>query len=382
MKESTPSSKPVDDKESERPDATLNADEGRPRVSAGWIWMLVLAMMGTYMALVGAMSVSLSLRVQEIAPENVEVLGYVIGAGAIVAALSAPLVGMWSDHFKSKMGRRRPFALAGAIIGLCALAFLAWAPSVPLLAVGWMFAQLGWGSVINALLFIQADRLPEDQRGTVSGLSGFAQMFASVLGAGVASAFIGNNYLVFLVPGAIGFLLAILWVIVTKEPSSVDAVFENKLTFAKVLANMVFNPKKHPDFAWNWLARLVFNFGVTFATTFTTLFFASKVSATGQVSEIGPIIAMMSLIGVVFTAGGALGGGMLSDKLKRRRVFVMGSGIVFTIGALIMAFGGGSLPVLIGVSGLDKNYELLFMVASVCTLIGGSIVTFLVKKTN
>ena len=45
----------------------------------------------------------------------------------------------------------------------------------------------------------------------------------------------------------------------------------------------MFNPRRYPDFAWNWLARLLFMTGVTFATTFTSLFFASRLSASGQV---------------------------------------------------------------------------------------------------
>ena len=134
MKESTPSADPVDT-DSSPVDRTLNADLDRPKVKAGWIWLLIIAMLGTFMALVGAMSVGLSLRVQQIAPENVEVLGYVVGAGAIVSALAAPLIGMWSDRTRTRWGRRRPFAFVGVFVGLIALAlFLA------LLGLGRLFA--------------------------------------------------------------------------------------------------------------------------------------------------------------------------------------------------------------------------------------------------
>ncbi len=411
----------------------------RDRVSAGYIWLLILATLGAYVALVAPIGISLSLRVQELMPQNVEVLGYVVGAGAVVAAISAPLVGMWSDRTKSRLGRRRPFALFGAILGVITLAFMAWAPSIPLLIVGWMFAQLGWSSVMNSLLLSQADRLPEEQRGKVAGLSGFVQMIASVLGVGIASAFIGNTFAVFLVPGTIGLLLVIVWVVAVKEPSSKDTVFEDKLTLGKVVSHMVFNPKHHPDFAWNWLGRLFFNFGVTFATTFTTLFFASRLVTGGEVKDAGALIVMLSLFGVVATAGGALLGGFLSDKLKRRRIFVLLAGIAFTVGAVIMAVGGANAPLLIagsiitsvglgvfaavdqaivldvlperdteagryiginvystslaqaiapiaavpllliGVSGADKNYALLFIVAAACTLIGGTLVMLFVR---
>ena len=414
----------------------------RTRVGAKYIWFLILANLGGFVALVAPIGISLALRVQELAPQHVELLGYVVGAGAAVAAISSPLTGMWSDRTRSRLGRRRPFALFGALLGLVSLGFIAWAPNIPLIIVGWMIAQLGWTSALNSLLLSQADRLPEEQRGKVAGLSGFVQMIASVLGTAIASAFIGNNYLVFLVPGLVGVLFMALWVIVVKEPSSLDLVAGPKLTFRKVLSNMVFNPAKHPDFAWNWLGRLFFMFGVTFATTFTTLFFASRLSSGGQVSNIGGLIVILSLAGVVATAGGAILGGFLSDKLKRRRIFVLLAGIAFTIGALIMAFGGSNAAVLItgsvitsiglgvfsavdqaivldvlperdtdagrfvginvystslaqaiapivaapllliGASGSDKNYGLLFIIAAVCTLVGGNLVMIFVRTAK
>lgn len=411
----------------------------RTRVSARYIWFLILATFGTFVALVAPIGISLSLRVQELAPQNTELLGYVVGAGATVGAIANPLLGMWSDHTRSRFGRRRPFALFGAIFGVAALALIAWAPNIPMLAVAWMIAQLGFSGVLSSLGLSQADRLPEEQRGKVSGLSGFVQMVASVAGVGLASAFIGNNYLVFLVPGLFCVVFVVLWVLFVHESSSVNMQFGPRLSLGRVVAHMVFNPAKYPDFAWNWLGRLLFNFGVTFATTFTTLFFAARLSSGGRVADIGGLITILSLLGVVATAGGAIAGGFLADKLRRRRVFVISAGIAFTIGAIIMAFGGSNAAVLIigslitslglgvfsavdmaivldilperdteagrflginnyatslaqaiapivavpllliGASGVDKNYGLLFLIAAACTLVGGTTVMVFVK---
>jgi len=78
----------------------------RTRVSAGYIWLLILATLGSYAALVAPIGISLSLRVQELAAGNEEVLGYVVGAGAIVAAVSSPIMGMWSDRTRSRCRHR------------------------------------------------------------------------------------------------------------------------------------------------------------------------------------------------------------------------------------------------------------------------------------
>ncbi|MGO4592575.1 MFS transporter [Leifsonia sp. 2TAF2] len=411
----------------------------RAPVKRKYIVFLLLAMFGAYVALVAPIGLSLSLRIQQLDPAHVEVLGYIIGIAAIVNTITGPLVGMWSDRTRSRFGRRRPFALGGAVVGLIGLAVIAAAPSVPVLLVGWVIASFGWSSTMNSLIQSQADRLPESQYGRVAGMSGFVQMVAPVAGVGLASAFIGNNFLVFLVPGAVGLLTAGCWFLFVSERDTRDARFADSLSARKVLASLVFNPRRYPDFAWNWLARLLFMTGVTFSTTFTSLFFASRLTQSGQVSEIGGIIVVLSLISIAVTGAGALLGGFLSDKLGRRRVFVLGSGIVYTVGAITLAFGGSNFAVLIagscltglalgvfssvdqalvlnvlpekdtdagrflgingystsiaqavaplvaapliliGVSGNEKNYGLLFLVAAALTIIAGIIVQWKVR---
>jgi MFS family permease len=182
--------------------------------------------------------------------------------------------------------------------------------------------------------------------------------------------------------------------------------------------------------------------GVTFATTFSSLFFASRLTTSGQVADIGGIIVVFSLINIAVTGAGALLGGFLSDKLKRRRAFVLGAGIVYTAGSITLAFGGrdfvvlllgscltglalgvfssvdqalvlmvlpekdtnagrflgingysGSIAqafapllaaplILIGVGQGEKNYGLLFLIAAALTIVSGIIVQFKVKSVR
>jgi MFS family permease len=399
-------------------------------------------MFGAYVALVAPIGLSLSLRVQELAPSNVEILGYIIGIAALVTTITGPLVGTWSDRTRSRFGRRRQFALGGAMLGFLGLAVIAGAGTVPILLVGWIITSVGWSSSMNSLIQSQADRLPEAQYGRVAGLSGFVQMVAPVFGVGLASAFIGNNYLVFLVPGAVGVVALLCWFLFVPERDTRDVVFAERLSAGKVLRGMVFNPRRYPDFAWNWLARLMFMTGVTFTTTFTSLFFASRLSPDGQVADIGGVILIVSMVSLVVTGVGALAGGFLSDKIGRRKIFVLASGIVYTVGAITFAIGGSNLPVLligsaltglalgvfssvdqalvlnvlpekdtdagrflgingystsiaqavapllaapliiIGVSGTDKNYGLLFIIAAVLTIVAGILVQWKVKSVR
>lgn len=414
----------------------------RTPVKAKYIVFLLLGMFGAYVALVAPIGISLSLRIQELAPANVEVLGYIIGIAAIVTTITGPLVGIWSDRTRSRFGRRRPFALGGAVVGFIGLAVVASASDVPVLLLGWVITSFGWSSSMNSLIQSQADRLPESQYGRVAGMTGFIQMVAPVVGVGLASAFIGNNYLVFLVPGAVGLVSLLCWFLFVPERDTRNVEFSDRLNVGKVVRSLVFNPRRYPDFAWNWLARLLFMTGVTFSTTFTSLFFASRLSAGGQVADIGGIIVILSLVSLVVTGVGALAGGFLSDKVGRRKIFVLASGITYTIGAVTLAFGGSNFAVLlagsaltglalgvfssvdqalvlnvlpekdteagrflgingystslaqavapllaaplilIGVSGDEKNYGLLFLVAAVLTILAGILVQWKVRSVR
>jgi MFS family permease len=330
--------------------------------------------------------------------------------------------------------------IGGAILGLGALVVMAAAPSVPVLALGWLFAQLGWGTAAGTFLFIQADRVPESQRGSVAGLMGFAQMAAPVLGSVIGAALVFSNYLVFLVPGGIGFALIVLFALTAarENPRAVEPAGE-RLTFAAVLPNYVFNPRLHPDFGWNWLGRFLFMFGLTLNTTFTIFFVAQKAGT--DIAGIAGLIALVSLGGVGAAALGALGGGWLSDRIKRRKIFILIAGVIFAVAATVMAFApdlttvviaglGTQLAIgifssidnailldimpnreaeagrysgisqiaislaqalaplaaaailLIGVTGTDKNYTLLFLVAAVVTLLGALSISTRVKGSR
>jgi MFS family permease len=401
------------------------------RAGKKYVWFMVLATFGAYVALVTPIALSLAVRVQQLVPGHEEVLGYVTGVGAGAGALVSPFVGMLSDRTRSRWGRRRPYLIGGAALGMIALFVIAAAPTVWILGLGWVMVQLGWGNVGVVLLYTQADRLSEEQRGRVAGLAGSMQMIAPVVGALIASALVWDNYLLLLVPGTVGAVFVALYVIRVNDDDSRDLPVGDPLNAGAFLRNLVFSPRRYPDFAWNWLGRLLFNFGVTFATTFTTFFFASRLDK--KVEEIAGFVAALSAAGVLAAAVGALGGGWLSDRLRMRRQFVLVSGVLFAAGALIQAFGpslaalfAGALVtsvglgafsavdqalvldvlperdtdagrflgingyatavpqavgpllasplLLIGAADADKNYGLLFVIAAGCAVAGGLIV--------
>ena len=105
-------------------------------------------------------------------------------AAPITGVIIQPLIGQSSDRCWTRLGRRRPFILAGAILASLALILMPNCPSV------WMAAGLLWvlDGTINASMqpfrALVADNLPEEQNA-----SGFAiQSLFIGLGGTVASA--------------------------------------------------------------------------------------------------------------------------------------------------------------------------------------------------
>lgn len=317
-------------------DAPAESDPDLPPVGSRYIWLQVLAQFGVFVAFITPLGISMAIRVAQLAPGHDEYLGYITGAGAFSTMVFGPILGQLSDRTRTRIGRRRPFMIAGMLLGMVALTVMATAPSILVLGLGWVMAQLTWGQVLGNLQFSQADRLPENQRGKVAGLSGFATQVAPVLGVGLAAVVASDNLLLFLVPGAIGLVLSSLFVIFVHEPDSRGLTFDKPLTVLGAFKNMGFNPRRYPDFAWNWLARFLFYFGLTLNTTFTAFFFAQRLGV--EVADVAPTLAILSLLGIAAVTAGAIGGGFLSDRLHRRRAFVLAAGLLFGAGAVIMAF--------------------------------------------
>ena len=299
---------------------------------------MVLAQFGVFMAFITPIAISLAVRLGELAPANQEYLGYITGAGALWVMLTAPFMGIWSDRTRTRIGRRRPFMIGGMIVGVLSLFVMALAPSVLLLGAGWILAQWGWGTVLGNLQNSTADRLPESQRGKVAGLTGFATQVAPVIGVIATMGLTGNALLLFLVPGVVGVVLVTLFVTLVHEDDSRGLPLE-RIGAAGVLRKYVYNPRKYPDFSWNWLARFFFYFGLTLNTTFTAFFFADRLGV--SITEVSGVIGTLGGIGVLATTAGAIGGGFLSDRFRRRKVFLVLGGAIMAVGMVTMALSIG-----------------------------------------
>lgn len=412
--------------------------EPQAPVSKSYIFWLMLASFGASIAMMVPLSYGIAVRIAELDPGHEEVLGYITGSAQVIYLLISPIVGIWSDRMRSRLGRRSPFIFVGTGIGLAGLVVMGLAPNLLIVGAGWILGMAGWSISGAAIQNLMADKLPEQQRGRVSALTGLMTQIAPVLGIGIAYAVSSNTLLVFIVPGLIGAVFLALLPIIKPDASSMNLANHSEVTPKSLVASYGFNIRKYPDFSWNWLGRFVFFMGLYFNTTFGTFFYAQRLNL--PVREVAGVVATIGLLGVAAAAAGALLGGFLSDKLRRRRLFVVIAALIFVAGAVAEAFAW-SLPQLIigavlmqtsiavfgvvdqaivfailpnrtetgrymavvafaqkipsalapliasivitlGATGAEKNYTILYLIGAVLALLGGLVIALKVKSVR
>lgn len=161
-------------------------------------------------------------------------------AGPITGIIIQPIIGNMSDHTWGWLGRRRPYFLVGAILASIVLLIM---PNSPAL---WVAASLLW--IMDASINISmepfralvADMAPEEQRGTAYTFQSFAIGLGSVLSFGIGGLMllewikssygaVGESFVASIASfcptsvhalfyiGAVVFMVAILWTIVTTK---------------------------------------------------------------------------------------------------------------------------------------------------------------------
>jgi MFS family permease len=301
-------------------------------VRRSWIGLLFAANLGLWMALFTPIQILLPVQISAIGVSSKETaLGWVTGLGALVAIIANPVAGAFSDRTRLRIrgrayGRRHAWTLGGAAISVLSLLALAHVHTIAGVAIGWAGAQFGLNIMLATLSAAVPDRVPVDQRGLVSGWIGMPQALGLVLGAVLATAvFTGNSagYVAMAVALAV---LAVPFALLTPDDPLPPSVRIDKTDWR-------IDVKSHPDFAWAWATRFLVQLGNALGTLYLLYFLTDRVKLADP--ETGLLIMiLLYTLGMVATA---VFGGRRSDASGRRKVFVIWSGVLMAIAALVLA---------------------------------------------
>jgi MFS family permease len=295
---------------------------------------MAVAQFGLFVALLAPVTVSLALKVQTLVPEEqaATALGTVLSVAAFMALVANPVIGRLSDRTTARAGRRRPWMLAGCVVFLAGLTTIALAGSVGMVLAGWVVAQLGGNMILAPLLTTIADQVPEAQRGGVAANVGVMQNLGILAAAYVASWFVTNMVLLFVVPAVFAIVTVVAYCVVL--PDRQVRVHHEPNGWLALVRTFWVDPRRHPDFAWAWWSRFLVTLTAFLFINFRVLFLQSEVSLSTQ--EAVQTITTGLLIYTAVLVVAAKVGGWLSDRTGRRKIFVIVATLLFALGTYLL----------------------------------------------
>ncbi|MGD0863545.1 MAG: MFS transporter [Candidatus Limnocylindrales bacterium] len=284
--------------------------------------------------------------IQELLPEQLEAidpvnkvfwLSVVTGVGALIAVVANPLAGALSDRTTLRFGRRHPWTLGCAIAGALALVALSQASAVWLVLVGWCLAQASLNGMLASLTAMVPDQVPVKQRGEVSAWVGIPGPVGLVVGVALVTAVVSGIVAGYAVIAVLVLAAAIPLVLLVHD-ESLPREFRPALSWRSFLAGFWIDPRAHPDFGWAWLTRFLVSLGNSLGTLYLLYFPKDAVhyeQRYGGSAEDALLVLILIYTACLLVT--AIGGGIWSDRVGRRKAFVMIATGIMAAGAVILA---------------------------------------------
>lgn len=304
-------------------------------VSPVWVVWLSLISIGVWAGFFGPIQVLLAQQAEQFSPDHKEaVLALVTGVGAAVSTVLNPLWGAFSDRTILRIGRRLPWVLGGLAGGVVAMLLLAAAQSVWTMVLAWALAQAALNAMLAAITATVPDQVPVRQRGAVGGWLAIAQTAGVVAGSGIAAA-TGSIAAGYLTIAGVLVLVSLPYLFDSRDlalPASARRPFSARQFFG----SMWVSPREHPDFAWAWITRFLMNLGNALVILYMLYYLKDAIGLTDKQAEDG-VFVLTALYGGV-TVVTAILGGIWSDRIGRRKPFVIGSGLIAAAALILLGF--------------------------------------------
>ena len=341
-------------------------------VGWGFISLYALAYMSTSLLFIAPLLVTLALKVDSLvgierAPSS---LALVAGVGALVAMVANPLFGKMSDRTVSRLGMRRPWMVAGLVGGSLGILIVALAPNIPVVFTGWCIAQLGFNALLAAMVAVLPDQVPSGQRGLVSGVLGVCLPIASVCGTFLVKLFTGSLLAMFLVPCAISGFFILLFAVILKDRRLARAE-KPGWSLREFASSFYVNPRQNPDFSWAFASRFMFVLAYAFLATYQAYYLLDKIGSAK--ADVPQQIFLGTLAQSAVIVAASVISGKASDRMGRRKVFVLIASIVYGLALFVIAIASNFSGFLVGmaISGLGFGVYVAVDLALVVDVLPG-----------
>jgi MFS family permease len=288
-------------------------------------------------------------KVRQLAPDlpntALGILGFI---GLLVAMVVQPIIGVFSDRARTKMGRRLPFIIGGAVLIAASLFLLAAAPALWVLLLGVIFIQFSSNILQGPWQALIPDLVPESQRGTASSLKAVMDIIALVVGGAVAGMLLGEKgiarwgdqavYVAAAVPAILFFVFILFTSLWAREApgAAVEAREVTGKTIGAALKGAFYvNFRERPVFGW-WFANRILFWGAFIAVNAFLINYLVDVIKMSEGEAQGFYGTLKIILGGALIVM-ALTAGWLSDRFGRKPVMLI-AGLVAFSGVLGLLF--------------------------------------------
>jgi MFS family permease len=202
------------------------------------------------------------------------------------------------------------------------------AQSVFTVALVWLVVQVGVNVLQAAATAVVPDRYPAARRGGVSAMIGVGITIGNAVGVTVAGSTAGQGSLPYVVLAGLVVLVVGVFVVVNRDEPSTHLPRE-RTGAREFLRGFWVSPRQHPDFAWAFASRFLMVIGFFGAQTFGLYILRDYIGLGDEESNsFAATMGVVLLVGVLLSASVS---GWLSDRVGRRKPFIVWSSVVMSI---------------------------------------------------
>lgn len=331
------------------------ASDDAHRAGGGWFFLFTLAWLAIWTAQLTPLQLLIPLQLDT--PNDaggwisgVVSSGLVLATGGLAGVIAGPLAGGMSDRTRGAFGRRRPWALAGVLLGAASLLGIAFASGPLGVGIAWVGVSVGVAVASAAFTAMIADQL-SDQRGTASAAISSSQALGIVVGVGVIVLLglgVVAGYVllagILLVAGGAGAVL-----LPDPPAPAASATARGRRALAERFAAF-----RDRDFAWMLWGRLVVNIGNALGTGLLLFFllYGLHRDPAGAQDD----LLLLIVVYTVFVVIASIVGGAISDRTGNRRSLTVWAALVQGGAALLLAAFGSFELTMVAAALLGTGY--------------------------
>lgn len=294
------------------------------------VWAIIIGYTMLSISLLTPALVLLSVKIINIDPKNYTyTFGLCSALGTAFAIIAPPLGGALGDHTKLKFGRRRTWIFLGGVVGAIGMLMMGFSKTITPLIIGWIIVQFFYNIATASFAGLMPDQVPEEKRASYSGLVGIAQPLGVFFGM-ILSSLLNAKYptILWVILAFIGIIGPVITCVLINDTPAADTA-KNKKSIRETLLSIYPSPKKYPDFTKAILVKICILMGYG-STSYLTVMLAKRFGMSGN--SAGTLVSLINLGALVLTAIASVVGGILSDKTKMQRPFILIGGINIIIG--------------------------------------------------